>query len=120
MNLSNLIGNFNDGTSFSHKKLLTDITVSNIHKVFGNGSSGNIKFSKTQLSKMIKSGGYIGRYNPISPATPIEVLSKTANKPKDLSKEETHNDIIKTVDFSKKFINNLKKVSGRGITPRNS
>ena len=48
-----MIGNSNDGTSFSHEKLLTDIKVSNIHKVFGNGSSANLKFSKTQLSKMI-------------------------------------------------------------------
>ena len=58
MNLSsNLIRNFNDETSFTHKLLLTDTKDSKICKVFSNGSSANIKFSKTQLSKMIQSGG---------------------------------------------------------------
>ena len=51
---SNLIGNFNDKTNFSHKLLLTDTQVSKIRKAFANGSSANIKFSKTQLSKMIQ------------------------------------------------------------------
>ena len=50
---SNLIGNSNDETNFSHKLLLTDAQVSKIRKAFANGSSANIKFSKTQLPKMI-------------------------------------------------------------------
>ena len=50
---SNLIGNSNDETNFSHKLLLTDTQVSKIRKAFANGSSANIKFSKTQLPKMI-------------------------------------------------------------------
>ena len=44
---SNLIGNFNDGTNFPHKLLLTNTQVSKICKAFANGSSVNIKFSKT-------------------------------------------------------------------------
>ena len=87
----------------SHKLLLTDIQVSKICKAFANGSSANIKFPKTLLSKMIQSGGYTGMFNPINSITPIEVLSKTANKAEDLSKKVTFNDIIKTVDISKKF-----------------
>ena len=55
---SNLIGNFNDETKFSHKFLLTSTQVSMIHKVFANGLSANIKFSKTQLSN-IQSGGFM-------------------------------------------------------------
>ena len=35
--------------------------VSNLRKVFANNSSTNIKLSKTQLSKMIQSGGFLGR-----------------------------------------------------------
>ena len=60
MNLSsNLIGNFNDGTNFLHKLLLTHTEVSKIRKAFSNGSSANRKFSKTQYSTMIKSGAII-------------------------------------------------------------
>ena len=41
-----------DETNFPHKLLLTDTQVSKIRKAFANGSSSNIKFLKTQLSKM--------------------------------------------------------------------
>ena len=50
----NLIGNFNDKTNFPHKILFIDTQVSKIRKAFANGLSANIKFSKTQLSKMIQ------------------------------------------------------------------
>ena len=49
---SNLIESFNDETNFPHKLLLTDTQVSKIRKAFANGSLANIKFSKTQLSKI--------------------------------------------------------------------
>ena len=55
-----MIGNYNDETNFPQKLLLTDTQDSKIHKSFANGSSANIKFSKTQLSKMIQSGGILG------------------------------------------------------------
>ena len=48
-------------TNFPHKLLLTDRQVSNLRKAFANSSSTNIKLSKTQLSKMIQSGGFSGR-----------------------------------------------------------
>ena len=57
----NMIGNSNDETSFPHKLLLTDRQVLSICKSFGDNSSADIKFSKTQLSKMIQSGGFIGK-----------------------------------------------------------
>ena len=57
----NMIGDSNDKTSFSHELLLTDRQVSSIRKAFANNSSINIKFSKTQLSKMIQSGGFLGK-----------------------------------------------------------
>ena len=56
---SNLIGNSDDGTNFPHKLLLNDTQVSKISKASANGSLANIKFSKTQLSKMIQSGGFM-------------------------------------------------------------
>ena len=52
-----MIGNSHDESSFPHKLLLTDIQVLKIRKAFANISSANIKSSKTQLSKIIQSGG---------------------------------------------------------------
>ena len=47
-------------TNFPHKLLLTNREVANIRKAFANYSSADIKLSKTQLSKMIQSGGFLG------------------------------------------------------------
>ena len=58
----NMIGDSNDETNFPHKLLLTDRQVSNIRKAFANNSSVEIKFSKTQLLKMIQLGGFLGRF----------------------------------------------------------
>ena len=52
---SNVIGDSNYGVSFPHKLFLTDVQVSRLCKTFGNGSSVNTTFSKTQFSKMIQS-----------------------------------------------------------------
>ena len=61
LNLSpNLIGSYNDETNFSHKSSLTDTQVSKTRKAFANGSSANMKFSKTQFSKTIQSRGILG------------------------------------------------------------
>ena len=48
---SNLIGSFNDETSFPHKLLLTDKQVSKNRKAFANGSSANVIFSKHNCHK---------------------------------------------------------------------
>ena len=58
---SNMIGNSDDETNFPHKLLLTNRQVVNLRKAFANNSSTDIKLSKTQLSKMIQSGGFLGR-----------------------------------------------------------
>ena len=55
---SNLIGNSNDEVRFPYKLLLADTQVSKIHKA-SNSSSANLKFSKTKLSKMKKSAGFL-------------------------------------------------------------
>ena len=59
--LSNMIGNSDDESNFPHKLLLTNRQVSNFRKAFPNYTSTDIKLSKTQLSKMIQSGGFLGR-----------------------------------------------------------
>ena len=57
----NMIGDSNDEANFPHELLLTDRQISSIRKAFSNNSSVDIKFSKTQLSKMIQSGGFLGK-----------------------------------------------------------
>ena len=44
-----MIGSSNDETNFPDKLLLTNKQVSKIHQAFANGSSANIKLSKTQI-----------------------------------------------------------------------
>ena len=58
---SNMIGNSSYNTNFPHKLLLTNRQVSSLHKAFAKNTSTNIKLSKTQLSKVIQSGGFLGR-----------------------------------------------------------
>ena len=58
---SNMAGNSGDNTNFPHELLLTNRQVANIRKAFANNLSTDIKFSKTQLSKMIQSGGFLGK-----------------------------------------------------------
>ena len=48
-------------TSFPHELLLTHRQVSNLRKAFVNHSSTDVKISKSQLSKIIQSGGFLGR-----------------------------------------------------------
>ena len=48
-------------TNFPHDLLLTNRQVANLRKAFANYLSTDIKLSKTQLSKMIQSGGFLGR-----------------------------------------------------------
>ena len=49
---SNGVGDSNSENNFPHKLLLTDTKVSKLRKAFANGSSANIKLSKTQLHKI--------------------------------------------------------------------
>ena len=58
---SNMVGNSNDNTNFPHELSLTNRQVENICKAFANHLSIDVKLSKTQLSKMIQSGGFLGR-----------------------------------------------------------
>ena len=55
---SNTIGD--NETNFSHKLLLTNRQVENLLKAFANHLSTDIKLLKTQLSKIIQSGRFLG------------------------------------------------------------
>ena len=57
---SNMVSNSNNNTNFPHELLLTNRQVANIPKAFAKNTSIDIKLSKTQLSKMIQSGGFLG------------------------------------------------------------
>ena len=56
-----MIGNSDDETYFPHKLLLTNRQTANLGKAFANYLSTDIKLSKTQLSKTIQLGRFIGR-----------------------------------------------------------
>ena len=47
--------------NFPHKLLLTNRQVPSLRKAFADRSSTDIKLLKTQLSKVIQSGGFLGR-----------------------------------------------------------
>ena len=55
-----MVSNSSDNTNFPHELLLTNRQVANIRKAFAKNTSTDIKLSKTQLSKMIPSGGFLG------------------------------------------------------------
>ena len=77
---SNMIANSNDETNFPHEVLLTNSQVVNLRKAFANNSSTDIKLSKTQLSKIMQSGGFLGRI--LSPLLKTELpLIKNVIKP---------------------------------------
>ena len=56
-----MIGESNNESNFPHKLLLTNREVLNIRNAFANNSSADVKFSKTQLSKMVQLGGFLGK-----------------------------------------------------------
>ena len=56
-----MIGNTDDNTNSPHELLLTNGQVANLRKAFTKNTSTDIMLSKTQLPKMIQSGGFLGR-----------------------------------------------------------
>ena len=116
---SNLIGSSNNETNFPHKLLSTNTQVSKISKAFANGSSANVKFSKTQLSKMVHPGELTGLEYTIAPIKRLlSVPQFIDNKLKNVLKTKNKiSDTIKTVDSS---IKGIKKISGTGIALTNN
>ena len=50
-----------DEINFPHKLLLTNRQVASLRQAFANKSSTDIKLAKTQLSKLVQLGGFLGR-----------------------------------------------------------
>ena len=69
-----------DETIFSRKWLLINRQFENLGKAFANKSSTNIKLSKTQLSKMIQSGGFIGRLLGLLLKTGLPLIKNVINR----------------------------------------
>ena len=81
---SNIIGNSDVETNFPHKLLLTNKQVANLRKAFANNTLTDIKLSKTQLSKLIQLGGFLGRL--LGPLLRIRLpLMKSVIQPLDKS-----------------------------------
>ena len=68
-------------TNCPHKLLLTNRQVANIRKAFANSSSSDIKLSKTQLSKIIQSGGFLGRLLGPLLKTGLSLISNVTGLP---------------------------------------
>ena len=114
-----MVGNSNDETKFPHKLLLSNAQVSRIRKDFANDPSANIKFSETQLPKIVHSEGFLlGLLDPLSSISSIMnlyakelnnwILKVTFLQIKDLTI------LVKT---NKKTISTLE---GSGLTPTNN
>ena len=105
---SDMVSNSNDNTNFPHELLLTNRQVANIRKAFANHSSIDIKLSKTQLSKMIQSGGFLGNLlgKLAGPLMKVAVpLAKNVLAPLGISA------VMSAIDGSIK-----KKMLGSGVT----
>ena len=77
---SNMIGNSDHNTNFPHELLLTNRQVANLRKDFPKNTSTDIMLSKTQISKMIQSGGFLCRL--LGPLLRTELpLMKSVIKP---------------------------------------
>ena len=59
-----MVGNSDDEINFPHKLLLTNRQTLSLRKDFNNHTSGDIKFSKAQLTKMQK-GGFLKFLMPL-------------------------------------------------------
>ena len=74
-----MIGNSNYKTSFLPELLLTYWLVANLCKCFADYLSTDIKISKIQLSKMIQSGGFLGRLLGLSRKTGLLLMKNEWN-----------------------------------------
>ena len=68
-----------DETNFPHKLLLANSQNANHWKAFDDNSSNDIKLSKTQISKMIQSGGFLGRLLGVLLKTRLPLIKNVIN-----------------------------------------
>ena len=77
---SNVVGNSSVENNFLHKLLLNNTQVSKLYKAFANGSSTNIKLSKTQMHKIGQLRGFLGTIFGLLPKTRLPLI-KNVLKP---------------------------------------
>ena len=97
------MGESNDETKFSHKSLSTNTQFSKIRKAFANGSPANVKFPKTQLSKMIQLGRILMPSNFTNLINPFMVVQNVIGKMQNLARKVPDNKIIMAGDLFKLF-----------------
>ena len=73
-----MVENSSNETNFSLQLLLTNTQASSICKTFVNGSSADVKISKTQLSKMIQLGGLMSF--PFDPHKTLDAEISSVNE----------------------------------------
>ena len=70
-----LIANSSNEINFPHKALLTDTQISATCGAFADGYSANIKFLKTQMSKIVQLGGFL--FGPLNIFdSPIQLIKE--------------------------------------------
>ena len=113
-----MVGNSNDETKFPHKLLLSNVQVSRIRKDSANDPSANIKFSETQLPKIVHSEGFL-----LGLLDPLSSISSIMN----LYAKELNNWILKVIFLQIKDLTILVKIKkristleGSGLTPTNN
>ena len=68
-----------DETNFPHKLLLANSQNANHWKAFDDNSSNDIKLSKTQISKIIQSGGFLGKLLGVLLKTRLPLIKNVIN-----------------------------------------
>ena len=100
----------NDETNVLHKLLLTDRQVSGLRKAFVSCSSTNVEFSKTQLPRMMQSGGVISDISIFG-----NILLSVAEKGTIIARSFGEDFLDMQIDkFNKEYI------TGAGITLTNN
>ena len=114
---SNAIDGSKDETKFPHKLLLTDTQVSRPRKAFANSSPANIKFSKTQLSKMIQLGGFYFVSFSLSPVKTVNGSTfHGLSKIQDLARKVSNEKLNKILDVANIFRKMSKEEFNKSFT----
>ena len=121
---SNVIDDSNDESNCPCKLLLADRQTSKVHKSFENNFWANMKLSKTQLSKIVQSAGFLGRFlrplrragsqlgnNVLIPVAKIVVISLGLMATADAAIQNKFLELgMTTLVISNKWIDNIVKI----------
>ena len=100
---SNALGESDNETNFLYKLLLTNTQVSKIRKAFANGLSANIKFSKTQLSKLVQLGKILMPSDFTNLINPVMAVSNNFDKIHNLGRKVSDDKISMAADLFNLF-----------------